>query len=521
MEKRLNKNGQQLVHLLADAEQHVRQRQKETNEAAKVHVAGAGGALTAAYEQLRNAAEYAEEHLLLERAIRRFYRRLFVLLDEKLIRKSGEELAVELTLAGYLPNDSLAEPTVAAISKLASEYYDAYEELGKDRKLTREQVEAWTLDVVAVRIEWLLNDHSVASAYVQFAYAHFLDNADVGAIFKQPPADLEAALYVAIHRALLKSDPGVVRAGLLDRYRQNPTNLEHFTSTNRQIDALFSSPTVEKLYRYVDRRGAPLRVLRHMIEHDDVAVSQLGRPDQFLAKFEAQVASDYKAIDSRINRGIIKSVIFLIITKVLIGLALEIPYDYLVHGVIAWVPLIINLVFPPIYMILLRMTLVLPGPANTRRLSQQIEHILYGGASQQLERRATASFGLGYNIAYVMAFVVVFGGVGYWLWQSFGFEPLHLCVFFLFLSGASFLGFRLSRMIREIEAVDSNQNAITTARDFLYMPFVVVGRYMSEKYAKVNLVALSLDMLIELPLKTIMRLVRQWSAFIGSKQDQL
>jgi len=28
-------------------------------------------------------------------------------------------------------------------------------------------------------------------------------------------------------------------------------------------------------------------------------------------------------------------------------------------------------------------------------------------------------------------------------------------------------------------------------------------------------------MLIELPLKTILRLVRQWAAFISSKQDQL
>ena len=76
-------------------------------------------------------------------------------------------------------------------------------------------------------------------------------------------------------------------------------------------------------------------------------------------------------------------------------------------------------------------------------------------------------------------------------------------------------------MIREIEAIDSDQNAITTVRDFLYMPFVVVGRFMSEKYEQVNIVALSLDMLIELPLKTVLRLIRQWGAFISSKKDEL
>jgi hypothetical protein len=58
-------------------------------------------------------------------------------------------------------------------------------------------------------------------------------------------------------------------------------------------------------------------------------------------------------------------------------------------------------------------------------------------------------------------------------------------------------------------------------RDFLYIPFVVVGRWMSEKYARVNVVAMTLDMVIELPLKTVLHLVRQWGAFITSKKDEL
>jgi hypothetical protein len=98
---------------------------------------------------------------------------------------------------------------------------------------------------------------------------------------------------------------------------------------------------------------------------------------------------------------------------------------------------------------------------------------------------------------------------------------MHLLIFFVFLSAASFLGFRLSRMIRELESIETYQNGITLVRDFLYMPFVVVGRFLSDKYSKVNVVALALDMLIELPLKTILRLIRQWAAFISAKKDQL
>jgi hypothetical protein len=135
-------------------------------------------------------------------------------------------------------------------------------------------------------------------------------------------------------------------------------------------------------------------------------------------------------------------------------------------------------------------------------------------------RRTSRSFGAAYNAAYAIFFLVVFGGVS-WFLLSIGFSFLHLFIFFFFFSTASFLGFRLSGMVRELEVVESRQSGVTVVRDFLYMPFVVVGRWISEKYSKMNVVATFLDMAIELPLKTVLRLVRQWSAFISSKKDEL
>jgi hypothetical protein len=521
MKSSLNTNGHTLKQLLSGARHHLQQAESHTANEEKVHVVGAGGTLTAAYEQLRIAAEYAEEHLLLQRAIRRFYKRLFLIRDKNQIKDSGEELIIELTHAGYIANDSVTTKSVQQMSQLTTSYYDAYMSLRSNRNLSNTDLEHWTLDVLAVQIEWLLYDPALTSAYVQFVHQYYLTDGQAVQLFTEKPADFETALYVALQRALLKADTATVRAGLLGRYQQSPDNLKQFVEVNKQIDQLFSSDTTEKLFRYIDRRGAPLRVLKHMIDSNDTLHESLTKPQEFLSKFETQVTNDYVTINTRINRGIVKSVIFLVITKFLVGIAIEVPYDYLVLGAVAVTPLLINLVFPPIYMILLRMTLMLPGQVNTDRLVAQTEQILYGAPQRELMRKKQTSFGVGYNIAYALVFVIVFGGIGWWLHAAFEFELLHLFIFFLFLSGASFLGFRLSRNIREVEAVDSDQNAITTVRDFLYMPFVVVGRYMSEKYAQVNIVALTLDMFIELPLKTILRLIRQWGAFISSKKDEL
>lgn len=241
-----------------------------------------------------------------------------------------------------------------------------------------------------------------------------------------------------------------------------------------------------------------------------------------MSAFESQVEAEYKRTSHRINIGIIKSVVFLLLTKLLVGLVIEVPYDYAVHKAIVWEPLLINLFFPPVYMVLLRLTLASPSRANTIRLVNQAEEMFYGASSRELARASNgAKFGTAYNIAYGAVFLVVFALVSWVLMTFFRFEIPHLIVFLIFISGASFLGFRLSRMIRDLESVDSQQNGTTVIRDFLYMPFVVVGRWMSEKYSKVNFVSAILDMVIELPLKSVLRMIRQWSAFISNKKDQL
>jgi len=517
----LNDIGSLLARDLSTARAHKDSRSHHADEQ-KVHVVGAGATLTAAYEQLRNAAEYAEEHVLLQRAIRRFYRRMFLLRDAKRIASSGEELIIELTQAGYLPNDTVTEAQVQAISASAERYYDAYVGLLKRRDVSREQIDHWTYELLAVDVEWKLNDNGQLQAFTQFAHTYFSGSIDYAQVFGQKPQAADISLYVAVHRALLKSDDAALRLGLQRRFQQEVSGSDDYVTLNRQIDDILTSSVTEKLFRLVDRRGAPLRVLRHMIDENHDIESLLGNREQMLLAYERQVVSDYESINTRVNNGIIKSVVFLIITKFLIGIAIEVPYDYLMFGMILWPALIVNLLLPPFYMILLRATMMLPGPANTARLVDQIDKTLYAREQQKLlVRRPGQEFGTGYNIAYGILFVAVFGGVAALLWHFLDFDFVHLLIFFIFLSAASFLGFRLSRMIREVESIETHQNGITLVRDFLYMPFVVVGRFLSDKYSKVNIVALALDMLIELPLKTILRLIRQWAAFISAKKDQL
>lgn len=505
----------------ASSQSHTRADSRQTES--KIHVGRVGKAIMSAYEQLRNAAEYTDENLLRQRATRRFFRRLFLTGDETRISRAGQELVIELTLAGYLPNDSVTETVSAEIDRLADAYYAAYRSQRQSgRRLSLDTLERWFIDTLAIRVESLLGDYYLRDAFVQFAFEALNDQLDKDSIFSHGiPDDYELRLFTAVHRVLLHSDDAIIRDGLLGRFQRTPDDTESFIVANQQIDDLLEATMNSQLERVVDRNGAVLRIIWRMM-HDQPDLQQLLlSPEAFLTAFENQVATEYADVGRKVRSGVIRSIIFLVITKFLIGIAIEVPYDIFSRGNIHWLPLSVNLLAPPLYMVLLSLTLRMPGPANTQALIEEADRLLYRPPQEkQKSVLHEEQYGAIFNVIYWTFFAIIFGLVG-WGLVSIGFSIVHLLIFIVFFSVASFLGFRLSRTVRELETLESEQNGLSLARDFFYMPFVVVGRWLSNTYSKVNIVGMTLDMLIELPLKTIVRRARQWSAFLNSKKDRL
>ena len=176
-------------------------------------------------------------------------------------------------------------------------------------------------------------------------------------------------------------------------------------------------------------------------------------------------------------------------------------------------------------MILLSFTLTMPKSYNYKNLTDEIVKVFYKKESSLLigkknKSRDSETLNFIFNIFYWIFFVITIYWC-IWLLLKLGFNIVALGIFFIFISTASFLGFRLSRYIREVEVGYGEIDAKTLIRDFLYMPFVMVGSWISDKYSRFNIVSIILDLLIELPLKNILYLIRQWGIFISSKKDQM
>lgn len=500
-----------------------RSRQRDT-----FYVNTAGATLTAAYEQLRNASEYANDKLFRQRAIRRFFTRTLSFHEKTTIAPLAEELIAELTMASYIANSSLTTAEVKAIQAAIKRYYHAYwqytkiEQSHRKRQLFRE----WLLDVMSVRCEQIIQPAVRQLAFTHFAFTYLQPQLTPDKI-TQPGERLSQeeypiAIYIAIQSAILKLDQPSIRTALIDSYRQDVPLLANFEAFNLRLDALFESKTVAMATRIVKRNSATL----HMIytgfyaNHHPLSHSELASEDAFSYALEKHIKHEYSLLEKMLDAAIMRSIIFLLITKSIIGLAIEVPYDLIVEGHIAWLPLLLNLFFPALFIAMSRLTLSAPGERNTQAIISQATNMLFAGHTPPQINQQKRIASTGFSIAYGVMFAGAFAGLTYILYLLH-FNIAQGVIFFIFLSTASFLVFRMSTQIREIEAVAAAKRLSATLRDVIYLPFIYVGQQISYRYSKINIVAITLDMLIELPLKSLLRILRRWTSFLNSKKDDL
>lgn len=515
----------QPLHILLQDQLHTADRRDRaatatiTNGDDLIDVPTVGMTVSSAYEQLRNAAEYSEEHLLLQRAIKRFYR-LNLFTTRRIGEQLNHELISDLVLAGYIPNNSVSKRAVGQLDAILSAYLYAYEQL-KTSSVKRERVSGWVLACLSADVEALLRTHNRRQALTAVSYQYFFQAIDREIYTADPDVSgYELCLYIAVHQALLKSDIDIVRADVRAMYAIDPTDTENFLRINQQIDHYFSCRLTTQLRRLVNRHGAPLRVLKAMITSRTDLPELLENRHSFMDAYRLQIAQEYVQVRKRLDTGLAKSVAFIFITKMLIGIAIEIPYDILTRGEIAWLPLMINLLFPPLYMILLRLGISTPKPANAQKLANLIEEILFSNSIEKLVSPKAKQITLVRQIIYDVLFAVPIAAVIAILY-GLSFNIVQMVIFFIFFSTASSLGFRLRGLVADLEVSHHSSGFLASIRDFLYLPFIVFGQWLSAEYRRFNIIGRMLDVIIELPLKTFFRLTRQWMRFLDEQHEQL
>lgn len=521
-------------------------RQKHGTVEPTIKVSELLGKLARVYERVRNVVEYKGEHVLRRNAIERILRRLVweqeTAIAPKALRTGdvntrhiSEALLKELIRARYLPNNTIPTSKINEVERVVEKYMYLLKHLHNlPSDISIVKARDWLWGVASSEIEDLV-DPSNRELYVALMYDWFISYFDWQDLnISEDQKRLQ--VYLAIHRSYPKSDEQIMRFHLLqkkvpDWQQADDGKLEEFIKNFPTIfqgiedDLNFGGRYT--LYRKIQRHSAAFDIFHTIArEEKDGLRNLLLDEKRFEEKIKNVCGEKYKQIRVRVNTGIVRSIVYIFITKVLLALILEVPYEIYRLGDVRYIPLALNIMFPPIMMWGIGFSIKIPGEKNTQEIIARIKSVIY---ESKAETRHTFSIVEGggkstlakiFTVIYTLLFVLVFGGVTYLLWKIH-FTLLGILIFFGFMSLVLLFAFRVRFSAEQLKVEAEEEGLFEHLFSYLSIPFLNFGFYLSKGLAKLNFLTILLDFLIEAPLKSVIEIFEEWTSFLRKKKEEV
>lgn len=480
------------------------------------------------YEKVRNAMEFREEEMVLRATIERILRRRLIFGGTG--KSVAEPLLRELLWARYFTEERISEDVLHEVERAIDFFLAIRERVIEENNLSTQQANEWTYHLLSSHIERILGTNVRREAMVNFMF-HVLrknisvaeDSVEVG----------DVQTYIAIRRAFAKNDQALLRYHLFIQYfgevkRERLDDIvANFKEGYETIEAQLSHPTRYKFYSYIKRLTPPFFILYDVLGRSDEAEKLVADEAKLRSDVESTCAQKYKMIVSKVHRGIIRSVVFILLTKTFFALAIEGTYERAVYGSIQWTQVGLNIFIPTILMITSGIFLRAPGNKNTEVIYQYITALLYDDEPQigrpivisRAGRKKVSFLHAVFSILWVFSFALSFGLVIYLL-RLLEFNIVSQGIFLFFFVLVIFLAYRI-RQTAKSYTVREEGNVLTPLADFFFMPFARVGRWITEGVSQVNILLIIVDYVIETPFKALFGFFEQWFLFLSSKREQI
>jgi len=508
-----------------------------TKSEAKFHVSQILSPLAFFYERIRNALDYKGDHLMRRNAIERILRRQ--IWEKRTGNPSvlSETLLKELIWARYEKNDYVPKKKIQILEVVVRKYLKIFQRLEtvKSEKGLQE-CKDWFMGVFSSEVEELLEPSIFLKESLNYeVFSWFKENYDWQE-HNLSDKDRDIQIFIAIHRSLTKSDKAGVRYRLLKVYYPNWDEIDDieimksFASLINLIDEIeekLNSLYQPRLFRFIQRQLPAFLILKEMIDEDfEEAEKIFQSPKKLENKITEVCNKKYSQIGTRIRTGIIRSIIYIFMTKALLALMIEIPYELFVTKDLNFASLSINVLFPPTLMFLVGMTIRKPGDENTQRIIQIIKSFVYehkktGRYEFSLERKKLGGLvSQIFLVLYLLMFLITFGGIGLIL-LDLGFNLLSAGMFFIFLSLVLLFVYRVRYTATELNVQGEREGFLSHLFSNFTIPLLNLGQVISNGFRKLNFILLFMDFLIEVPLKSIIAIFEEWSMFMREKREEV
>ncbi len=486
------------------------------------------------YETIRNTLEYDDEHLLRRNAIRRILKRRLGEIDAI---KLSTKLLRELIWAKYLPNKRIPTSDIGVVSTVLEKYKHMFGNLEEDTREGQDRYN-WLLDALSAEIEYQVAPPCVDESMASYAYqalkarVRFETN-----LVAQGDQDLQ--LYIAVHRAVLKSNRPTLRYRLLTLYYpkwrtaspSDPVVHEvamHLNKVIDQIDGQIHHKAADSVFRFVRRHSIVFHLIGDIAKDNPTAFAtsveglDTGTIDSAIS---AAANERYQKFRARLSRTVIRAAFFLLLTKSILAILVEYPYELFVLHSTDYLPLAVNILFPPLLLSFIGLSVRIPKKKNTERILEEA-HAFLGMEDgmeflfKQHRPWSTGALFAIFNLLYLVFFVLTVSLISWGLW-NFGFNGLSIFFFLFFLSLVAYFGLRIRNTRREYLVIDTSSGFLGILGDIIFLPIVRVGRWIALRAPRVNIFLFFFDFIIEAPFKAIIDVIESWVAFLREKREEI
>jgi hypothetical protein len=495
------------------------------------------------YEKLRYLVDYKEAHTIRRSAILRILKRKFSLEGEK---KVGLPLLRELVSAEYLPNNQVSETVAVTIQRIVDKYQllcadtrkrGAWKGTGKAarKKASPSKTELAALELAASEIDRMLFPQELNDAAVEGFYKTI--KGTIRCFPPIPEEKLRAPLYIACRRTLLDDDPSTLLYILVSKYvpelegEEDPGEIKalalRFTKALARARRELDNPLIFRIAALIRNRALGFSIIREIIQKHGVDSEGIfEEPERLETETGKILAEKYFRQNHTVWMSGVHAAIYILLTKSIFTLLLEFPYEWYLYQKVDVFALSVNVIFHPILLLLMVYTIAPLDSKNMARTLAIVEDLARPHRSEREDiiyikssrTRPITAFVLG--LLYFALFAGTFGAIiRVLVWLHFSFVSIALFIFFLAL--VSYFGLRIRHNARRWKISASNENIMPLLWNFFTVPIVRTGRWLSQKFATVNIFVFVMDFIIETPFKILLGTFDSFLSFLKEKEEDM
>jgi len=487
------------------------------------------------YERVRNAVEYREDHLILRAAIERILRRRFSLNSSG--KGEAENLLRELLWARYFDNGVLGGEDIVVIQDLINKYVLMRDQIvyGRDNEL-KVFLDKYLFDLITCEIEESLLPQSaqIQSNLSFFIYQVLRKKIKIEGL-KEDQKD--AYFLVSIEKVFGKSDQAYLRYHLFVTFYKTLGNysdkelkniIPKLPSIFKKIDDMITNPYVDNIVKFTRKQMPPFLVLFSLIKNKASEMNTiLTDKEKLWNEVDQKCREKYQQLGGRVRTLAVRSFIYILLTKMIFAVILEVPISNYLYGEVNNQAIIINSLFPPILMIIILGFFKIPGEENTKKIYQRIVDIIDNDKSfeskvaffpkKSTPKRPMLIFG--FTIFYSLTFLVTFSLI-YEALKTIDFNLVSMVIFVFFVSVVTFFSYRIRQITKELR-LEEKSSILSPIVDFFFMPLLSMGKFFSSEIAKLNFFIFIFDFIIEAPFKLIFEVVEEWISFVRKRKEEI